>query len=191
MKYGVVYAIVCIENDKYYIGSTLKYEDRIKSHFKKLKNNEHNKLIQHDYNIYGKDSFSYYILEKDIPEKLLEEKEQYWINKMFSNDSNIGYNVLGANRHGAEFKSHTEETKKRISSNTNVKGNKNPMYGKKQSEESKQAVSKANSKLPKEKYPDVLFMFHNMTEPKMERYKIIAEVYNVSWRTIQRAIIGS
>ena len=71
-----IYAIKNKENGKMYIGSTNNLRKRSYEHNSKLKNNYHrNKLLQKDYNEYGKDKFEYKILE-EVEESIdLQEKE--------------------------------------------------------------------------------------------------------------------
>lgn len=57
-----------------------------------LKNNKHhNTHLQKDFNKYGKNNFKFHILEFCNIEEL-EEKEQYWISKLKSNQEKYGYN---------------------------------------------------------------------------------------------------
>ena len=73
-----VYKITNIITNKFYIGSSNNIQERIKTHFKELKNNRHpNKHLQSSYNKYGKDNFIVDILEEcqDII-----AREQYYID---------------------------------------------------------------------------------------------------------------
>lgn len=58
-----VYMLFCKATHKVYIGSTnTTFKDRQQGHFSQLKNHRHNKLIQADYDIYGRDSFEFIIV---------------------------------------------------------------------------------------------------------------------------------
>ena len=73
-----VYKITNIITNKFYIGSSNNIQERIKTHFRELKNNRHlNKHLQSSYNKYGKDNFIVDILEEcqDII-----AREQYYID---------------------------------------------------------------------------------------------------------------
>ena len=73
-----VYKIINIITNKYYIGSSNNIEDRLKTHFRELKNNRHpNKHLQSSYNKYGKDNFSTSILEECDN---IIEREQFYID---------------------------------------------------------------------------------------------------------------
>lgn len=59
-----IYKIKNLKNNKIYIGSSNNIEKRINEHFRNLKNNKHpNKHLQLSYNKYGKENFTYEILE--------------------------------------------------------------------------------------------------------------------------------
>lgn len=83
-----VYKIVNIKNNKIYVGSSLDIESRIKTHFSNLLNNKHRNLhLQNSFNKYGENCFIWEVLEicnKD----LLLTKEQYYIDKYWSNSYN-------------------------------------------------------------------------------------------------------
>ena len=91
---GAVYAIVCTENNKKYIGKTLFLTRREKDHFKMLQNNIHtNKLLQQDYNLYGQSSFQFTILEDYILEEDLLMQETAWMNYFGGIESDSIYNM--------------------------------------------------------------------------------------------------
>ena len=70
-----VYKITNIITNKFYIGSSNNIQDRLKRHFRELKNNRHpNKHLQASYNKYGKENFITNILEEC--EDIIS-KEQY------------------------------------------------------------------------------------------------------------------
>lgn len=87
-KKSGIYAIVNITNGHKYIGQSLDLAKRKEQHFKDLASNRHaNKYLQNAYNLHGKAFFSFTIIEYlDDPSgemlgRLLNEREQYWINK--------------------------------------------------------------------------------------------------------------
>ena len=59
-----VYKITNSVNNKYYIGSSCDIKNRIRKHFELLKRNKHHSVyLQNAYNKYGRNSFTYEILE--------------------------------------------------------------------------------------------------------------------------------
>lgn len=78
---GLIYKIVNNKTNKIYIGQTKRsLRERKNQHFSELKNQKHyNTQLQEDYNKYGKNSFSFEILENNVKEENLIEKETYWI----------------------------------------------------------------------------------------------------------------
>lgn len=162
MKTGV-YKITCIENNKIYIGSAINIEKRIKTHFNKLRLKNHiNPHLQNSYNLYGRDKFTWQIIEECEVDSL-KQKEQEWMDKTNCYNRDIGFNnCLKADR-PTGYK-HTEKAKEtmrakklgkklseshisKISSSNKGKrrteefksrlsemrrGSKNPMFGKKE-----------------------------------------------------------
>ena len=84
--------------------------------------------------------------------EILEDNLSKCDAKVLERDYTLAYKILGDNLNinigdnNATGWHHSEETKKKISDNhADVSGSNNPMYGKKRSQEVKDAVSKANS----------------------------------------------
>lgn len=90
-----VYRIINTVNNKIYIGSTTSgFYTRYTCHKSDLKLNEHHSiLLQRAWNKYGELSFDFEILE--IVESKLDtlKKEQEYLDKFESYNSNIGYNI--------------------------------------------------------------------------------------------------
>ena len=136
-----IYKTTNILNGKIYIGQ----------HYGKRKNYiGSGKLLKEDIKKYGKKNFSNEILEYcDI--KNLDIKEKYWIEKLNSNNPDIGYNItIGGN--GVDPKTASEKLKgrkfseshkKNISINhADVSGDKNPMWRKTHSKETINKIKK-------------------------------------------------
>ncbi len=88
-----IYMILNTYNNKCYIGSTKNFYTRKQKHFRLLVlNKHHSNHLQKAYNKYGKDKFTFIILEECEIEKLLE-KEVFCINLKNSIDPRYGYNV--------------------------------------------------------------------------------------------------
>jgi group I intron endonuclease len=92
-----IYIIKNNINNNFYIGSSKNIKNRWSVHKSKLKMNKHDNIhLQRSYNLYGKDSFSYSIIEETTIEDLLI-KEQDYLNK-YNNDDlcyNIGLKCVG------------------------------------------------------------------------------------------------
>lgn len=163
---GTIYCIENIKNKKKYIGSTVNNcKERWKNHRNELKGNRHsNSHLQSAYNLYGVESFKYWIVEDDISDDILLDREAYWTKIYKTLETKYGYNIteelgggrrklsdesrqkmrdnhpdISGDKHPMWGKNHKEESKKRISDATS--GENNPMYGKQHAEVSKQKMS--------------------------------------------------
>lgn len=97
-----IYAIKCENTGRIYIGSSNKVESRIKQHMQELFLNKKKSsalqtrggsLWQLDFNEYGEQAFTAYVLEKDVPADRVEDAERDNILKYRSNETKYGYNV--------------------------------------------------------------------------------------------------
>lgn len=131
MKTGFIYKITCITNLYFLFGSsTQKSKRRWYQYIDKLRKNSYkNDILQRCYNKYGENSLKFEIVQKDIPEDILEDVENIWIgaNCSKSSDGKGGMNIRNGNRNS----NICIETRKKISL-----GNK----GKKISEEVKNKI---------------------------------------------------
>lgn len=90
MEYGYIYVIKNKINEKVYIGQTLRsVEERFKQYIKPSNHKKHYKLYR-AMNKYGNDNFYYEILESNVCEDIIDEREIYWIEKYDSYKN--GYN---------------------------------------------------------------------------------------------------
>jgi len=108
-----IYKIENVKNNKIYIGSSVNLKNREYKHFWMLDKNIHNNdYLQHSYNKYGKDNFSFSILENCLINELID-KENYYIKKYNSNNLFFGYNLATVN----EFRRNTfnDEVKTKLS----------------------------------------------------------------------------
>lgn len=91
LKSGV-YIIICNEN-KVYIGSSNNLKKRRSDHFSALRNNRHkNNYLQFAFNKYKEKNFRWEILEY-CEVKKIRERENFYIYKYQSTNSNCGYNL--------------------------------------------------------------------------------------------------
>ena len=88
-----VYKITNKINGKFYIGSSHDIENRWKQHQTQLMNGEHkNQHLQNAWNLYGKDSFVFDVVEECLPEMQFE-REQYYLDSLNPFDER-GYNIV-------------------------------------------------------------------------------------------------
>lgn len=93
-----IYSIKSKINNKIYVGSSINIEARLKNHKYNLKLNQHkNCYLQSTYNKYGIENLEFNILEECTKENILE-KENFYIKKYNTNNSNFGYNQVIATR---------------------------------------------------------------------------------------------
>lgn len=116
-----IYKIESEVNKKVYIGSSVKISSRLSAHRCKLKKGNHgNARLQHAWNKYGEQAFTFIVIE--ICEKnSLVEREQFWIDSLSAANRDTGYNIVkkaGGNAHKARPKGtfkHTPETRRKMS----------------------------------------------------------------------------
>ena len=93
---------------------------------------------------YGWDNFQHEILFEGLTKEEAEQKEIELIAHYNSNDGNCGYNLSIGGESGSKGYKYTEEQRKRMSENR--KGEKNGMYGKHHTEETKQKERKLHTR---------------------------------------------
>ncbi len=139
MKSGV-YKITNLKNGKFYIGSSKDIEFRWSEHKKHLNGNYHiNKKLQNAWNFYGKENFEFTIVELvSNDETFLLEREQFYFDIFKPYIKEIGYNI-GEKSSGGDNFTHNpnKENIREHLSDINL-GAKNPMHGKKHSDEAKE-----------------------------------------------------
>ena len=162
-----IYMIKNNINGNFYIGSSKDIKKRWYAHKSTLKLNKHmNIYLQRSYNKYGKENFSYVLLEKtDIDNLLL--KEQEYLDK-YKNDKKC-YNIGIKSSGGDNLSNHPnkEEIIKKIKNSLKIRfqnmnddekqqlskkfqGDKNPNYGNNWTDEMKTEASERSKKYFKE-----------------------------------------
>lgn len=133
-----VYKYTNVVNGKIYVGLTGT------SLTKRAGNGEHYKGCNHFYEAikkYGWDAFTPEILEDGLTLEEANQREQYYIATLHSDDHDIGYNINPGGACGPV----TEQTKRLISEKAKERlcdPKNNPMYGKHISEEAKRAIAR-------------------------------------------------
>jgi group I intron endonuclease len=80
----VIYKIVNLVNDKFYVGSTTNKKVRFREHRKQLRGNRHHcKHLQAAWNKYGEEKFDFRVVEEVPVEVALHEVEDSWLKKHF------------------------------------------------------------------------------------------------------------
>lgn len=78
----VIYRIICLPNNRSYIGKAVNFKYRLNNHFKLLNSGDHhNKDLQRAFNQYGENSFRGEIIEFVTPQKDILYRERYHINR--------------------------------------------------------------------------------------------------------------
>ena len=146
-----IYKIENLINHKVYIGQSVAIKDRLRHHKQMLNKNKHFcSHLQHSWNKYGVNNFSFEILEKCTKEEL-DDKETYWLDFYGGYESELTYNQRSA---GQETHNISEETKEKLrKANLGKKHSKeqlrkmseamkgHPYWGRKWTEEEKQRFS--------------------------------------------------
>jgi group I intron endonuclease len=121
-KNSGIYMIKNILNGKLYIGSTTDLSGRFYDHRCELRLNEHDSThLQNAWNKYGESNFVFEVVEyidfiddKLLMKKLLEVREQYWMDQ-YPREQRYNIRTRAENNLGIK---HTLEVKKKISENT-------------------------------------------------------------------------
>ena len=94
---------------------------------------------------YGIENFSLEILLSDcVDYDTLNYHECYFIEKFNTNDKKFGYNIASGGKNGnstfGKTKEELAEWRKKINEARDISGEKNPMYGKKHTDETKEKI---------------------------------------------------
>lgn len=139
LKNAGVYSIVHLESGKRYVGSTKSFHYRVLTHRATLNKGTHdNKVLQEAWNLYGKEAFSFEILEIILDKDLRIQREQYWMD--FYNSVKEGFNMGTSAVNPMLGNTHTPEAREKI---------RQKALGRVLSESQKQRISEVQKGKPK------------------------------------------
>ena len=139
-----VYKIICVSNNKLYIGSTKRLLcQRWGDHKSCLRTQTHPNIhLQRAWNKYGADSFIFQKIE-ECEELVLQEREQYWMD--YFNVYKTGFNRNPIAGNSTSIK-RSEETCKKISLSGNWKKANEKWKGSKHTEETRSIIKEKRAK---------------------------------------------
>jgi len=150
-KYPAIYLILNIVNGKCYVGQTRELEQRYYDHHKGF----HGPLIKNSIKKYGWGCFEFFIIERfdsninrEALKKILNDREQYWIDELESTSRDIGYNMLSSAGSTLGYKHTPESIHKMKTTKRDICGSKNPNYGRHLSIEAKSKIGNSNKGRP-------------------------------------------
>lgn len=129
-KESGIYCIENLDNKKKYVGQSINLRGRIYQHYKELSDGVcKNDYLQNSWNLHGETRFVCFVLELCAAE-CLDDREKYYMEKMKSNRTQNGYNILlyGFSRRGLKL---TEQEREHVKATRNpLRGRDHPFYGK-------------------------------------------------------------
>lgn len=189
IKKSGVYKIVNMVNKKYYVGSSndiLGTGGRWNEHTNDLTANRHANIhLQRAWNKYGKDNFSFLILEEMNREQLLE-REQVYLDVADKERAQC-YNMKFRAGPGGGF---SEETREKLS--ISKRGSRNPNYGKSPSEKTKLKMSAAHAGSRNVKYDKTIYTFENLSSGEVfsgTRFDFVQK-YAISRECVRDLVFG-
>lgn len=150
--YGIIYKVTNLINQKIYIGQTAKgLEERRYMHEYESKKEKTTKIFHKAIKKYGKENFSWEIIDTALSKEELIQKEIDWIrrcNTYIGFDNHNGYNMTTGGEGGGY--AHTEETKKLLSEmKKGIFGVDHPMYGRHHTDDTKDKMRNAHKGIKK------------------------------------------
>lgn len=106
MRYGSIYKITCLRNNKIYIGQTVQNPPikRWIEHYQEAYNENNQLFLYRAIRKCGIENFTFQILEQNIKLTDLNFKESYYINKYSSNINEYGYNLTRGGHYSVKSK---------------------------------------------------------------------------------------
>lgn len=112
---GDIYTIKNEINCKLYVGSASNVKKRWYDHEHYLDNNSHvNNHLQNSWNKYGKENFKFSIIEENVPNDLLLQVEQKWMD-FYKRENQELYNIALYAASPMKGRTHSEESINKIS----------------------------------------------------------------------------
>lgn len=166
-KICCLYKIINKLDNKFYLGSTIDFDKRVKRHQRDLRlNKHHNIFLQRAFNKHGEQNFSFHIFKKCSPSSL-KKIEQRHLDKL---DPKGSYNVSGSASGGDLITNHPNReelvknaTKTLVNYNKSDRarelnrqntGTKNPNFGNKWSKKARIKASKNLKEIFKNESPE-------------------------------------
>lgn len=152
---GIIYRITCVENGKFYIGSTMNKAQRWARHRRELRTGIHmNKNMQASWDKYGETAFIFEVVEEVESDAMLLLVEQGYLDSVVGTEQCFNWaKFAGApmrGKSGAETpnfgKPVPEDVRAKISSS--LSGSNHPKWGIHLSEETKQKIRESNKAFP-------------------------------------------
>lgn len=144
MRTGLIYKLTSKTTHKSYVGQTINLKNRLRKHKHDKVKNPKTGSLQHDLQQYGFNDFELVIIEDNIPQSKLDEREKYWIEKLDTIAQ--GYNIAKGGHGGDTYHGFNEQERKELSNKlsrsktgdknpmrihgSSLIGDKNPMFGK-------------------------------------------------------------
>lgn len=144
MRTGLIYKLTSKTTHKSYVGQTINLKNRLRKHKHDKVKNPKTGSLQHDLQQYGFTDFELVIIEDNIPQSKLDEREKYWIEKLDTIAQ--GYNIAKGGHGGDTYHGFNEQERKELSNKlsrsktgdknpmrihgSSLIGDKNPMFGK-------------------------------------------------------------
>jgi group I intron endonuclease len=152
---SVIYRITCVENGKFYIGSTVNRSQRWSRHRRELRLGQHkNQSLQASWNKYGESSFIFEVVE-EVPDVLqLMAVEQRWLDQFVGHRLCFNFNRFAdapwRGKTGAATPrwgvANSPETRAKISAA--ISGENHPNWGKQLRPETRAKISASQEANP-------------------------------------------
>jgi len=152
---GVIYRITCVENKKFYIGSTVNKNQRWARHRKDLREARHpNRHMQAAWTAHGEAAFLFEVLEEVEDPIALLQREQHYLDQHAGKDYCFNWakfadapmrGVFGAANHKTGT---TVPPEVRVKISASLTGENNPRWGKPVPPDVAARIAESNRKYP-------------------------------------------